>query len=154
MKQKGCLLIIIILVAFGIIVLLSTNNFDEGNSTYFQEVRNGPLGKISFKGTVINYKIVHNEDFGRNYFLMCIKLDYSNTDSFYYFQDKNALIIKNGIATMSAGSYEPNHNPVYVEININNNYKDIFYYKDGSKDIFELNFDHTGISKEDMNYCN
>ena len=85
---------------------------------------------------------------------MCIKLDYTNTDSFYYFNDKNALIIKNGIATMRGGGYDPNRMPIYVEININHSYKDVYYYADGTKDIFQLNFDYTGLSKEDLNYCN
>lgn len=154
MKQKGCLLLIILFVAFAIVIVLQSPKNDHYNDPYFQKIRTGVLGKVSFKGKVISYKIVHNEQFGRNYLVICIKLDYSNTDSFYYFQDHNALKIKNGIATMSSGSYKPTLIPVYVEINMNHNYKDIFYYADGEKDMFELNFTSNGISKEDMNYCN
>ena len=154
MKQKGCLLLIVIFVAFVIVIVLQLPKSDNYDSPYFQKIRTGVLGKISFKGRVINYKIVHNEQFGRNYLVMCIKLEYSNTDSFYYFQDENALKIKNGIATMSSGSYQPTHIPTYVEINMNHNYKDIFYYADGTKDIFGLNFTSNGLSKEDMNSCN
>ena len=154
MKQKGCLLFIIIFIAFAIIILLQLPKDDEYNSPYYQKIRTGVLGKISFKGRVINYKIVHNEQFERNYLMMCIKLEYSNTDSFYYFQDENALKIKNGIATMSSGSYQPTFIPIYVEINKNHCYRNIFYYADGEKDIFGLNFTSNGISKEDLNSCN
>lgn len=154
MKQKGCLLLIILFVAFVIVIVLQLPKGDHYNDPYFQKIRTGALGKISFKGKVINYKVVYNKQFGKSYFVMCIKLDYSNTDSFYYFQDKNALIIKKGIATMGGGGYNPNRMPIYVEININHNYRDIYYYADNTKDIFQLNFDYTGLSKEDMNYCN
>lgn len=154
MKQKGCLLLIIIFIAFGIIILLRLPKGDHYNHTYFQKIRTGVLGKISFNGKVINYKVVYNKQFGKSYFVMCIKLDYTNTDSFYYFHENNALIIKNDIATMGGGGYDPNRIPVCVEININHNYKNIYYYKNGRKDIFQLNFDYTGLSKEDMNDCN
>lgn len=154
MKQKGCFLFIILFVAFVIVIVLQMPKGEDYNSPYYQKIRTGVLGKISFKGRVINYKVVHNEQFGRNYLVMCIKLDYSDTDSFYYFDDENALKIKNGIATMSSGSYQPNYKPTYVEINVNHNYKNIFYYADNSKDTFALNFTSNGISKEDMNYCN
>ena len=154
MKQKGCLLLIVIFVAFVIVIVLQLPKGDHYNDPYFQKIRTGVLGKISFKGKVINYKVVHNEQFGRNYLMICIKLEYSNTDSFYYFQDENALKIKNGIATMSSGSYQPNHMPTYVEINMNHNYKNIFYFAHTEKDVSEMNFTSNGLSKEDMNSCN
>ena len=66
MKQKGCLLLIVILIAFVIVIVLQLPKSDNYDSPYFQKIRTGVLGKISFKGRVINYKMVHNEQFGRN----------------------------------------------------------------------------------------
>ena len=120
----------------------------------FKKFGMGVLGKVSFKGKVINYSMVHNEQFGKDYSVLCIKLDYSNTDSFYYFQDKNALRIKDGIATLPVGVLVPGQIPVYVEVNMNNTYKIIFHFADKRTEIFPLNFNYTGLSKEDMNYCN
>lgn len=155
MKSKGCFLLIITVVVVVIIIVLFSKSKDNNYSNpYFVKIRTGVLGKISFKGRVINYIKIHSEEFGKDYSVICIKLDYSNTDSFYYFQDKNALKIKNGIATMSDGGYDPNFIPIYVENNINNNHKIIVHYANGRTDTVELNYNSTGISKEDMNLCN
>ena len=81
-------------------------------------------------------------------------MDYSNTDSFYYFQDKNALRIKDDIATIPGGVLVPTQIPVYLEVNMDNNYKMIFHFAHATTDTFELNYNSTGLSKEDMNYCN
>jgi hypothetical protein len=112
------------------------------------------LGKISFKGMVINYKMVYNAEFGKDYSILCIKLDYSNTDSIYYFQDKNALRITDSIATIPGGVLVPGQIPVYLEVNMNNNYRIIAHFADSSTEIYSLNFNYTSLSKKDMNYCN
>jgi hypothetical protein len=155
LKPKGCFLLIITVVVVVIkIALFSQQKNKNYIDPYFQKIRTGVLGKISFKGRVINYIKIHSEEFGKDYSVICIKLDYSNTDSFYYFQDKNALKIKNGIATMSDGGYDPNFIPIYVENNMNNNHKIIVHYADSGTGTVELNYNSTGISKEDMNLCN
>lgn len=154
MKQKGCLLLIIIFAAFAIVIVLQLPKGDHYNDPYFQKIRTGVLGKISFKGKVINYKVVHNEYFGKNLYVLCIRLDYTNTDSFYYFQDENALIIKDGIATIPGGSLVPGYIPVYIEANIDKNYKIIDHYANGRSDSINLNYNSSGLSKEDMNSCN
>jgi hypothetical protein len=153
MKQKGCLLLIILFVAFVVVIVLQLPKGDHYNDPYFQKIRTGALGKISFKGKVINYSVVHNEQFGKDYSVLCIKLDYSNTDSFYYFEDKNALRIKDGIATIPVGVLVPGQIPVYVDVNMNNNYKIIFHFADKRTEIYPLSFNYTGLSKEDLNYC-
>lgn len=65
MKQKGCLFLFIIFVAFAIVIVLQLPKNDHYNDPYFQKIRTGVLGKISFKGRVINYKVVHNEYLGK-----------------------------------------------------------------------------------------
>lgn len=155
MKRKGCLLLILIFIAFVIVTLMQLpKKSDDYNNPYFQKIRTGPLGKISFKGKVINYKVVYNEYFEKNLYVLCIKLDYSNTDSFYYFQDGSALRIKDGIATIPGGTLVPGHIPIYIETNMNNNYKVIAHFRDGRTEISELKYNASGLSKEDMNSCN
>ena len=154
MKQKGCLLLIVIFVAFVIVIVLQLPKSDNYDSPYFRKLWTGVLGKVSFKGRVIDYEMVHNEQFGKDYSVICIKLDYSNTDSIYYFQDKNALRIKDSIATIPGGVLVPGQIPVYLEVNMNNNYRIIAHFADGSTETYPLNFNYTGLSKEDLNYCN
>jgi hypothetical protein len=55
MKRKGCLLFIFIFVVFAIIIVLRLlRKSDDYNSPYYKKIRTGVLGKISFKGKVIN----------------------------------------------------------------------------------------------------
>lgn len=51
---------------------------------------------IKFKGKVIS---LYKNRGGRIYGIMRVKLDYSNVDSFYIFNDMNCLKISDGIAT-------------------------------------------------------
>ena len=154
MKQKGCFLLIVIFVAIVTVIVLQLPKGDHYNDPYYQTIRTGPLGKISFKGRVINYKVIYNEYFGKNLYVLCIKLDYTNTDSFYYFQDGSALRIKDGIATIPGGTLVPSQIPIYIEANMNNNYKIIDHFRDGRTEISELQYNPSGLSKEDMNDCN
>ena len=55
---------------------------------------------------------------------------------------------------MSDGGYDHNFIPIYVENNMDNHHKFIAHYANGGTDTFELNYNSTGISKEDMNLCN
>ncbi|MEO6844896.1 MAG: hypothetical protein ABI184_06965 [Ginsengibacter sp.] len=84
MKRKGRLLLIILFIAFVIVIVLQLPKHDNYDSPYYRKLWTGELGKISFKGRIINYKMVYNTEFGKDYSVMCIKLDYSNTDSIYY----------------------------------------------------------------------
>ncbi len=152
MKQNGCLLLFTIFAAFAVVILLQLPKTDHYDDLYFRNIRRGVLGKISFKGKVTGYKVVHNKYFGKNLYVLCIRLDYTNTDSFSYFQDENALTVKDGIATIPGVVLVPNYIPVYIEANIHKNYKIIDHYANGTSDTINLNYNSSGLSKEDMNY--
>jgi len=86
--------------------------------------------------------------------VVCIKLDYSNVGNFYLLKNSHGLIIKNGIATMSGGIFIEDKVVDYVEVNINNNNKEKFFYKDGETEEFELSLGAGGIKESDMRVCN
>jgi len=108
------------------------------------------IGKIRFKGEIINKKIYRYAD--KNYHLISIRLDYSNTKDIYMFNDLCCIKIKNGTAVISAGVYEPAlGEPKYVEVNMNNDDKIKTTYKDGSSTVNICTLDPYGASEQDMN---
>ena len=129
--------------------------FVEKNSNNKMKNENAVLEKnlkqIEFKGKVIKSTIINRYD--KQYYIICIKLEYSNIKSFYLFKEAHGLIIKNGIATMSGGIFIGDKIVDRVEVNINNSNKEKFFYKNGEIDEFELSFGAGGIKEEDMNIC-
>ena len=136
---------------FILIVIVSMIKMNINSNMVFQKVQAGSLGKIMFKGKVINTSIIKR--YGKEYYMICIKLDYTNTNDFYIFNENSGLKIKNGIATMSGGVYIENEKIDYVEINMNNEKKEKFYFKDGSVDVIELLFHKGGLIESDMDLC-
>ena len=111
------------------------------------------IGKIRFKGEIIGKKIYRYA--GKNYYLICIKLDYSNTEQIYIYNNLCGLKIKNGIATISAGFYDPAlGEPKYVEVNMNSDNKLKTTYKDGSSTVNICTLDPYGAPEKYMNICN
>jgi hypothetical protein len=118
-----------------------------------QKIRLAQIGKLQFKGKVINSKVYKYG--GKNYYLVCVKLDSANVQAFYIYNDLDCLRIKNGIATLPAGYL--NHTLGIVDsvaVNINNSGKIVFHYKDNARDVFPLGFNPMGLSESDMNTCN
>jgi len=112
--------------------------------------------KIQFKGKII--KVHEIRRWGRTYGMMCVKLDYTNTDSFYRLEKVSCLKIEKGIATIPVGfinSLPPNQSPfVYIEANINNNGKMIFIDSVGNRTERDLDYPSSNIMDErDMNIC-
>jgi len=108
---------------------------------------------IQFKGKVISYK---KFDFGgRDSYMICVKLDYSNTKSFYKLNDLCFLKIKDSIATMAVGQVDSYYGmPVYVEVNINNNGMEKYTYPGGKANEFDESLGNYNLTVRDINTCN
>lgn len=91
------------------------------------------IGGVQFSGRVIHHKVY---DFGgRNYYMVCVKLDYANVKSFYVFNDLCFLKIKDSIATMATGFYNPYLGAAtYIQVNIGNDRREKYYYANGQVD--------------------
>jgi hypothetical protein len=137
----------VILSAIPLIIFFVNKKNDQENG-----LRKSQVANIQFKGKVINTKMI--DRYGKKYLILCIALDYTNTNNFYIFNDLNALKIKNGIATIPGGLFEQNLIPTYVEININNSLKNKIYYQNGEVHEYELGLGSGGLKEKDMNSCN
>lgn len=111
------------------------------------------IGRIQFKGKVINSKTYRYSD--KDYYLVCIKLDYSNTKDICLYNDVCCLKIKNGIATLAAGVLDKSVGVAsYVEVNIGYNRKITLRYTNGDHDSFILTLATSGLPEQYMSICN
>jgi hypothetical protein len=117
------------------------------------KIRLETIGKLQFRGKVINSKVYKYGT--KNCYIICVKIDSANVKDFYIYNGLDCLKIKNGIATLPAGYL--NHTLGVVDsvaVNINNNGGIMFHYKGNVRDERPLAFDPTGVSESDMNACN
>jgi len=111
------------------------------------------VDSISFKGRVINSKTYQFG--GKNYYVICVRLDYTNVKNCYILNDLCAIKIKNNIATMAAGFLTSANGVVdYVEVNMNHNKREKFTFKNGFIDEFGFGLSNLGLTQQDMDYCN
>ncbi|HEU5052657.1 MAG TPA: hypothetical protein VFT78_06070 [Hanamia sp.] len=139
------LLIIFITVAFLIFYVNKKNDAED-------RLRRSVIENIQFKGRIINSTVI--DRYGKKYVVWCIKLDYTNTDSIYIFNDLDAVKIKNGIATIPGGLYQKDLIPTYVEINMNNSLVNRIYYQNGQFREYEMGLGSGGLIEKDMKDCN
>jgi|SRR5690242_4579463 len=139
------LLIMFITVAFLIFYVNKKNDAED-------RLRRSVIENIQFKGRIINSTVI--DRYGKKYVVWCIKLDYTNTDSIYIFNDLDAVKIKNGIATIPGGLYQKDLIPTYVEINMNNSLVNKIYYQNGQVREYEMGLGSGGLIEEDMHDCN
>ena len=99
-KAKGCLFLFIIFLIFilGFGFLIHKNNKNNESS---QKLMDSLMGNIQFKGKVIKSNVFKYG--GKDYYMVCVKLDYANTQNFYVNNDVVFLKIKDGIASIAAG---------------------------------------------------
>jgi len=117
-------------------------------------------GSISFRGSVI--KIHHIKRGGRIYGLMCVQIDSSNTYDFYRFDEFTCLKIKDSIASMPIGfignqstrSVSQILNSAYVEVNLNQNKKVVYYNSNRDTISKNLYYRNNNLKKEDLSICN
>ena len=87
--------------------------------------------------------------------MVCVKLDYSNVKNFYVFNELCFLKIKDSIATMATGFYNPYIGPAtYVRVNINNDRKEEYSYSNGQVDTTVLSVSNYNLTRQDLNECN
>jgi len=111
------------------------------------------VGKLQFKGKVVNSRKYRY--FGKNYYIVCVKLDSGSVKNFYVYNNLDCLKIKDSIATFSAGYLNPVLGVVdSVAVNINNSGQIIFHYKGNARDELPLKFDPLGLTENDLKACN
>ena len=154
MKQGIKVLIFIAIILTCVVIFIFIDQNNASNEAGKDQInRMSLIGNIQFKGKVIKSKVY---DYGgKSYYMICVKLDYTNTNNFYVLNDLCGIKIKNGIATMAAGVLDSYYGIAnYVEVNINNNRKVICHFKNGDKGEFMFTLDPEGLSQNDMNTCN
>ncbi|MBS1524498.1 MAG: hypothetical protein JST19_02550 [Bacteroidetes bacterium] len=140
-------------IAMFLVSVVLTQTFNVMHKADAQKKRMIEIGKLQFNGKVTGRRIYRY--FGKNYYQVCVKLDYSSVDSLVIFNDLDCIRIKNGMATFSAGYLNKILGPVdSVSANIGNSSKVIFYYKTHAIDSHPLGFDAMGLTKSDLRFCN
>ncbi len=141
-------MILTVFTVFIISVVLSEKKAAKNDAE-----RSAMVKGIQFKGKMISYK---KFDFGgRDSYMICVKLDYSNTPSFYKLNDLCFLKIKDSIATMAVGQVDAyNGMPTYVEVNMNNSGKEKYTYRSGKTDEFNESLANYKLTVSDINTCN
>ena len=156
------IIVIFFIISWGIMVVRGYKNNEKKIAEYEQHTEK-VYGNIQFKGKVLN---VHKIDrWGRVYGIICIKLDYTNTNSFYRFDKMSCLKIKNNIATLPTGfigndeGYDKRVNAIlstaYIEVNIDNSKQIYFIDSLGNKFVQDyLYYRSSNLIESDLNRCN
>ena len=152
------------------VVLGYTSSHKRG--VYYEKYIEEVYGNIQFKGKVLQlHKIKRG---GRTYGLMCIELDYTNTDSFYRFESKaggafgseyrmSCLKIKDGIVTFPTGFIGTDYsikivnaivNAKYIEVNMDNSRQIVYIDSVGNRYSADFGFPSNNIIESDMEICN
>jgi hypothetical protein len=118
-------------------------------------------GNIQFKGKVLKIHKIHR--WGRIYGIMCVKLDYTNVDDFYKFDDMTCLKIKNGILSLPVAinnndGYDKYVIAVlsasYIEVNMDNSRQMAFIDSLGNRFVENyLYYRNGGLTESDMRLC-
>ncbi|WP_427871992.1 hypothetical protein [Flavobacterium sp. MMS24-S5] len=147
-KEKKLLLLLGGVIVLFITVIILTQYYS--NKLNEIENRHSEKFKIQFKGHIINSKKT------QRLYMICVKLDYTNIDSFYSLDESLGLKIKNGTAVMTASSTLVEEDKVdYVEVNMNEDGKQKFYSNGKLIVTYDALFlGGGGLTEEDMNVCN
>ncbi|MBV9962659.1 MAG: hypothetical protein JO072_10465 [Parafilimonas sp.] len=127
----------------------------NGTNNEYAKWQKSNFGKLQFKGKIIKMtELVRN---GRYYDIACVQLDYSNVDSFYAFiPNKSFLKISKGKAVIPIGSGVALEEKKvdYVEINMNDSGKEVFYYKGKVWETLNtLALGCPGLQESDLKFC-
>jgi hypothetical protein len=152
MKAIIKILLVLLISAFIFFLVFQFVSYTNKKNRAEDRDRKSFVENIQFKGKVIKSTVI--DRYGKQYVLLCIKLDYTNTDSIYIFNNLCALKIKDGIATMPGGLYDKDLIASYVEINMNNSSKNKIYYKNGQVGEYEIGLGSGGLIENDMKDCN
>lgn len=146
-KETKVLLLLLSVITIFIIVIIVSQHFLNRSSEVGK--RHAENFKIQFKGQILKSKKTER------LYMICIKLDYTNVDSFYSRDESLGLKIKDGIAVMTASSTLVEEDKVdYVEVNMNNDGKERFYSKGKLVETYDTLFlGGGGLTEKDMNVC-
>jgi hypothetical protein len=151
-RQKGFLFFGIVSMIF-IIITVMLAIFDDNQSQLNIDKNKKYIGKVQFKGKVINSKIYSYA--GKPYFMICVQLDFSNFRDLEIINESCFLKIKNNIATMDEGVYSSDVGvPKYVEVNIGNSGVEKQLTYSGDTNVKKFYLPNWGLSKRDLNICN
>ena len=171
MKNENTgIIVIMCFVAIWLFCVIVSYKSNHKRGVYHKKYIEEVYGNIQFKGEVLQLHKIRRG--GRIYGLMCIKLDYTNTDNFYRFDNKmggpfstkdkmSCLKIKDGIITFPTGFIGTDYsiefisaiiNAKYVEVNINNSRQIVYIDSIGNRYSTDLNFPNNLI-EEDMQIC-
>lgn len=140
-----------LLVLFVLFIIFNTIRQDK-EADLNDHRRLATIGNIQFKGTVISSNTYDRG--GRNYFLICVRLDYTNTKAIDIANDLCLIRIKDNIATMAAGFLDPYFGvPRYVEVNINNSGVQKYIYAQGREQSFSLGLARCAAPITQLTFC-
>ncbi|MBS1504267.1 MAG: hypothetical protein JST32_19520 [Bacteroidetes bacterium] len=141
------------LIAIFLVSVMLTQTYNVMRKAEVQKKRLSEIGKLQFRGKVVGVRTYRY--YNKNYYQVCVKLDYSTVDNLSLFNDLDCIRINKGMATFSAGYLNNILGPVdSISANIGNNGKVIFYYKTHATDSHPLGFEPMGLKEGDLNYCN
>lgn len=150
-KTKNILFITIVPIVFVTAFVVSFVLGNKSSEDHYQQ-RLTLLGDTEFKGKVIHSK--QYEYSGKTFYMVCVKIDWSNKKDFYLYKDQLTLKIKDSIATFCGGVFLSDPESIkYVEVNMNNSKKISYYRKNG--EVYKKNIDlgMLGLREEDLNSC-
>ena len=139
-----------------IVLYFSLKNTDK-ETTLRDNLMEEEYSKIEFEGQVSSVNVLHH--YGRPQCLICVRLTYSNIDSFYRYDkigDGMGLKIKDNMASLPIGGYDANdslNKYSYVQVNRKGNNLIIFSNKQGDTLKLPLSFRAGGLFEEDFNMC-
>jgi hypothetical protein len=151
MENKKIFMMMGIFALF-LVSMIVSQYYNALNKAELQKKRKAEYGKLQFNGKVVNYRVY--KYMNKNYYQICVKLDSAKTKDFFIYNDDDALTIKNGMATFSAGYLNHILGPAdSVSVNANNSAQIVYHYKDNALNETPLGFDPMGLQKSDLNSC-
>jgi len=168
---KRFLIVFICLIITWLVCVIAGYKSMQKRSAFYDKYIEKMYGNIQFKGKVMQIHKIRRG--GRTHGLICIKLYYTNTDSFYMFYNKiggpfsfenkmTCLKIKDSIATFPTGFIGNDDskrtivilNAKYIEVNMNNNRQIIYIDSVGNKYSEHINYTSSNLIESDMTICN
>lgn len=116
-------------------------------------------GGISFVGKVVCVHYIKHSGMPLETVIMCIKIDSSNTDSFYQFDKYTAFKIENGVATLPIGLFDKTtedtlyEDVVRVIINESGSHKALYITEKNDTIVDSLCYTSVGLKEYDLNIC-
>jgi len=140
-------------VALFLVSMIISQYYNALNKAELVKKRKAEYGGLQFSGKVTGYKVYRYMN--KNYYKICVKLDSSNIKPLHIFDEDDAITIKGGIATFSAGYLNHTLGPAdSVAVNVGNGGKMVYHYTANVLDERTLGFEPMGLAEGDLRGCN